>query len=144
METILNAIREFLRSCPVFDSRAKISADYLPEGIGQYSVEGAPTSAVVRQYINGDSVRAYNFLIAGREAYGEDIIINLENAGFYEQVADWMDAQTQHGSLPQLSEGKTALSVETLSTGYISEEGSNDAKYQIQCRLTYLQTYKED
>lgn len=139
MDTILSAITEYLKGCPVFDSKSQIYADYLPEKIDSYSIEGSPTSTIVQRYINGDSKRAYNFVIAGREPYGEDIIINLANAGFYERIADWMDDQTRQGNLPMLTQGKTAIKIEALSSGYISEEGTQDARYQIQCRLIYTQ-----
>lgn len=143
MESILSSIRQYLRDCPCFEDATKINADYLPSNIGQYSVEGSPTSSIIQWYVNGDSKRAYNFVIAGRELYGENVITNLANAGFYESIADWMDSQTRQGNLPVLAQGKTAMKIETLSSGYISEEGTTDARYQIQCRLTYLQTKQE-
>lgn len=76
-------------------------------------------------------------MLAGREPYGPETGLNLETSGFYEQLAAWMEQQTAKGQLPVLPGRARALGLEAVSSGYLSEETGENARYQIQCRLTY-------
>ena len=106
-------------------------------GEGGYSLSFTPAAQVLRRYTDGGTVRQAPFVLAGREPYGPEAGLNLGTSGFYEQLAAWMERQTAKGQLPVLPGQARALGLEALSSGYLSEENGENARYQIQCRLTY-------
>jgi hypothetical protein len=64
----------------------------------------------------------------------------LETIGFFESFSDWLQTQTDAGTLPDLDAGKTATGIEALGWGYMLEQGpSGTAIYQVQCKLYYKQ-----
>ena len=64
-------------------------------------------------------------------------------SGFYEQLADWLEMQSESGILPELPRGCTAQKIEVLTNGYcISADMQQKVqRYQIQCRLLYLKEF---
>ena len=135
--TIAQAIYDYFnRSCPLLQG-GRVGWDYLPADAGGYTIEMTPVATVIKEYVDGGSLRQCEFVIAGREDYGRDVLQNLDNSGFYEKLADWLEQQTAAGNLPVLPDRLTAQSLESLSSAYILQEGTDNARYQIQCRLVY-------
>ena len=136
--TILETIKEFIKSCPIIDG-GKIRAEYLGKEYGEYSIEVIPGDPIVKYYLDGSSERQFTFAFGSREYYGEDDIENINNSGLYESFAAWMEKMSFEEKLPELGDGKTARKIEALTPGYIFSEEGDSARYQIQCRLTYFQ-----
>lgn len=139
MESIIQSLWGYFLNCPLMADR-KINIDYLPEGGPvEYSIDTTPATEIVKQYVDGSSVRQYLFVIRSVEDYGSDVLQNLANSGFYERLAAWLETQTRAGNFPQLPEGKTSQKIEAQSTGYLFTTGPDVGRYQIQCRLQYYQ-----
>jgi len=141
MDSIIQGLREFLLTCPYL-GRSKINIDYLPEdarGGVEYSIDTTPATQIVKQYTDGSSIRQHLFVIRSVKAYGADTLQNISNSGAYEKISDWLEGQTRSRNLPDLPEGKTAQRIEAQSTSYLAAMGPDVGKYQIQCRLLYLQ-----
>lgn len=137
---IINAIRDYLRTCPLLDNN-RINVDFLGKEAVEYSIEPTPTDPVIRTYADGGTLRQYLFVFASREWYGPDVRMMLDNSGFFEAFADWIEEQSMRGNLPVLSGRRKSRSLEVLSSGYLFENTTNDAKYQIQLRLVYYQDF---
>lgn len=138
---IIESIYEYLSECPILQELSELKVDFLPKGTCTVSVEPTPTQTINAKYINGDSQRQYEFLIATRFDYTDDNAITIDNSGFFERLQSWFEEQTEAGNLPNLGEGKRAESIEALSSGYLFNVNENirDARYQIQCVLRYYQ-----
>lgn len=105
-DTIIQSLRDYFLTCPLMGDSA-INVDYLPEGPEvEYSIDTTPATEIVKQYIDGSSVRQYLFVIRSVNDYGPDVLQNLANSGFYENLAAWLEAQTRTGNFPSLPEGK--------------------------------------
>lgn len=137
--SVAAALYNYMLTCPLL-SNSDVNADYLGNNVGQFSVDCIPGDTVLRSYPDGSSVRVLQFAVSSRESYGPHTLQNLQNIGFFEQLSDWLETASQQNRLPELGENKTALSITPVSTVYILEEGADNARYQIQCRLKYLQT----
>lgn len=135
---IIEALRIYLRTCPLL-AGGRINVDFLPEKIGIYSIEAVPISEVIRQYVDGSSVRQFAFVIASREVYGSDIRQQIDNLGFFEMLSDWLHYQSKVRDLPDLGAGRTPLDIKTTTSGYAFVPDTDTARYQIQCRLEYFQ-----
>ena len=122
---------------PLQDDR--LDVDFLPADAGSYSLDAVPCKEWVRRYIDGSGEKQFLFNLCSREAMDETLRRQIDNLGFYEDFARWLDRQTMAGVLPDLGEGRKARRLECTSSGYVFLQGTNTAKYQIQCKLTYFQ-----
>lgn len=136
--SIMGAVREFLGGCPLFDGNT-LRVNFLGEDPQEYTLEDVPAAPVLKKYRNGSSVRQALFVLASRELYSRDAVENLKASGFYEQLSDWLDAQSFQRSLPRLPEGMTARKIEATTNGYCisADIEQNIQRYQIQLKLIY-------
>lgn len=122
---------------PLQDDR--LNVDFLPADAGSYSLDAVPCKEWVRRYIDGSGEKQFLFNLCSREAMDETLRRQMDSLGFYEDFSYWLDRQTMAGALPDLGEGRKARRLECTSSGYVFLQGTNTAKYQIQCKLTYFQ-----
>lgn len=138
---IIKALRDYIRTCPhldTFNNAIKVNVNYLEGSPDTYSIEEVPIDPIVKKYVNGDSIRQYAFIFTSREPYGIDVLQNIDNSGFYEKFADWIEDNNNKDILPLLDNGLESLEIKVTSTGYPFEVSEDTARYQIQLRLKYF------
>lgn len=139
VDSIIEGVRAYLRNYSELSTDAPVWVQYLGNDPIEYAILPLTGSRVVEEYINGTRIMSYPFAFQSMESTADDLA-RLESAGFYEAFADWLDSQTDAGSLPELPTGKTAEEILALGWGYLYEEGdSQTGIYQIQCELLYKQ-----
>lgn len=139
---IINSIRTFIRTCPhlqAFNGAIRVNVDYLPSETSTYSIEEVPVTPILKKYVDGSTQRQYAFIFTSRESYGDDVMQNISNSGFYENFMHWLEECSINENLPILEENKQAIKIEATTTGYAFQTDVDRARYQIQCRLTYFQ-----
>lgn len=136
---IIDSIRDYMLNCPVLDAYAKLNVDFLGTQPTEYTIDSQPTTNIVKQYVDGSAIKQFVFVFGSREYYGPDVLQNIENSGFYEELSEWFDKQSKIGNLPALKNGKKAIKIEALTTGYLFDATEDNARYQIQCRLIYFE-----
>lgn len=136
--TIIEAVRDFLKTCPVL-AGGRLNVDFLPEEALTYSVDVTPVNPVVKSYICGGSLRQFAFVFATRAFYGEEIRQQLDNLGLFESFADWLESRSRARDFPELGEGRAGKKLEVTTSGYVFAPGADTARYQIQCRFLYEQ-----
>lgn len=136
--SMIEVVRDYLLTyAPMGD--ALIHVDALGATPTEYAVIPMPGARVVEQYLDGGSLREFPFLIQSVFSTADEAA-RIENSSAYEDLADWLEAQTKAGSLPTLDTGKTAESIEAVTWGFVYEQGeSATGIYQITCKLTYQQ-----
>lgn len=138
--TNIEAVSAWLRTYPPL-ADGRIGVDFLPAEAQTYSVDAMPGKEIIKKYLDGSTVRQFDFVLASREFHGDDIAQNTGNLVFYEDFAQWVEAQNKFGGrLPSLADGRSVRSVEVTTTGYpffVDEHGT--AQYQIQMKMTYYQ-----
>ena len=138
---IINALRNYIRTCPhldTFNNAIRINVNYLEPNTDTYSIEEVPIEPILKRYINGDSIRQYAFIFTSREPYGIDVLQNIDNSGFYEKFADWIETQNNNEIFPLLDNGLEPLEIKVTSTGYAFAVTEDTAQFQIQLRLKYF------
>lgn len=136
--TIIESLKAYLKTCPNLADGALLEVDHNGPAI-QYAIVPLPGARVLETYIDGASLREFPFAFQTAAITADDAE-RIDNAGFQETFADWLEAQTEAGNLPALGAGKTAESIAATSWGYLFEQGESDTGvYQIQCKLTYHQ-----
>ncbi len=133
---MIKELHEFFKDCPLLDG-SQINVDYLESHSGGFTIETVPCEPVLRRYYTGGSLRQYCFLIALRRTYSGSVAENLKNEQLCEELAAWVEKCSNEGKLPKLSDGLTAQELEVTSGGYMYDEATNHARYQIGFRLIY-------
>lgn len=137
---IIKALRDYISQCPyLYEFNKGINIDYLDNDSTTYSIEEVPCEPIIKQYINGDTKRQYDFIFASRESYGADVFQNIENSGFYEDFSSWIEEESSKGNLPSLEGNRESLEIKVSTTGYAFQTDDNSARYQIQLKLIYFQ-----
>lgn len=133
-------LRKWFRGCPALSDSNRFRIDYLSENPTEYALYAVPTAIDYRENVLGEHIpkreQSLNFIFASKEQFGADVQQNLANLGFYDAVVNWIITQNASRNFPTLNEGTVTSIVPTL-TQYVAEAGSDNAKYQIQLRLTY-------
>ena len=117
-----------------------IHIDTLGKKPTEYAIIPVPGARIVEKYLDGGSLREFPFLIQSVESTVDELE-RIENSGFYESLADWLEEQTDAENFPNLGTGKTAESIEAMTWGFVYEQSeSQTGIYQITCKLVYEQT----
>lgn len=139
---IIESVRNFIKKCPqikTFDDAISININYLNEKLDTYSIEEVPVNPIVKRYVGGSTLRQKVFIFCSRNSYSEDVFNNINNSGFYEEFAEWIEEMNNKGELPELEGNKEAQKIEIITNGYAFATEVDKARYQIEFRLTYSQ-----
>lgn len=136
---IIEAVRDYILTCPLLKDLARINVDFLPEDASTYSIESVPTQTIISTDIDGSTTRQFVFVFASRLFYTDELRNNIDNSGFYEDFENWLEANSENDVFPTLDEGLTPTKIEAISSGYLFDIAGDysNARYQIQCRLIY-------
>ena len=137
--SIAEGLLSFINNCPYLDLTSRLGVDYLGSEINDYSIDLTPTTATIQTFLNGSSLKKQNFLFASRNVYSKDQAQNITNSGFFEDFQTWIESQNLSGIFPILGDNKKSQEVKALTGGYLMSVDGENARYQIQCELTYLQ-----
>lgn len=136
--TVMENVRAWLREYPGLDGR--LDVDFLDEAADTYSVDTIPCEEVVKRYLDGSTVKQFQFAVSSRRFYDQNITQNLGNLEFFEGLTAWVEQKAQARELPEMDGNRTAQKIVVTSTAYpfiVSEDGK--ARYQLQMRLEYYQ-----
>lgn len=140
--TIIRSLYDWFQNCELLNTDAPINVDMLEEDAGNYCLEVVPCNPVITKYADGSSKNQYLFIFASREYYSSDEVNNMKNLEFYEDLQEWIAEQNINEKLPVLPDGLTAQSIEMQTSGYVMDNNTKTARYQIQCRLKYIKEAK--
>ncbi|AYE35312.1 chloramphenicol resistance protein [Clostridium septicum] len=143
---IIDSLRNYIKKCPcldTFNNAIKVNVNYLEPYADTYSIEEVPIEPIVKKYVNGDSIRQYAFIFTSRKPYGVDVLQNIDNSGFYEKFADWIEDNNNNNYIfPLLDNKLEPLEVKVTSTGYAFAVTEDTAQFQIQLKLKYFKKGK--
>lgn len=128
-----------MRQCPLLENNRRINVDYLPNNPVEYSIDAIPSNTVIKRYTGGGAMKQFIFVFASKEYYGSDVLTNIENSGFYEDLSNWIETKSKRQELPKLSKGRESIDIEVLDSGYLFQADEDMARYQMQLRLTYYE-----
>lgn len=135
---IIDAIREYFLACDLLND-GKINIDFLGDK-PEYSIDPIPAEPTIKKYVDGEEVRQFQFAFTSKEYFDGDARTGIENSGFYQDLAEWIETNNANGVLPLLTNPKQdPIKVETMTHGYLFDVDAEFARYQIQCRLVYEQ-----
>lgn len=137
VNSIIEGLTDYFLQCPLLkDGVFRVNA--LGSEPVEYALESSITSPVLRTYVDGSSVRQYQFNFNSREAYSMDRIMAIQNESFYEDFSNWVEEQNALGNLPEMPEGCEAQALAVLAPGYMLDATMENAFYQVQLQLRYF------
>lgn len=136
--TIVESVRDFIALCPLLKDGC-LNVDRLGSNAIEYTIDTVPCEPIMKKYIDGSTLRQFEFVFASRESYGADVLQNIANSEFYEKFANWIEHNSNTGFLPILDEDRKSQALDVITCGYAYDTGDNSARYQIQLKLTYYQ-----
>ena len=132
---IIASIREYISDLDCM-ATFEINVNYLDGENDSFSIEEVPCNPIIKKYLDGSTLRQYQFVFCGREPYGAEILQNIENSTFYEDFANEIEEKNNNDVLPTL-EGMEATSLEITSNAYTVSVTEDTAMYQINLNLKY-------
>ena len=137
VNSIIEGLTDYFLQCPLLkDGVFRVNA--LGSEPVEYALESAITSPVVQTYVDGSSIRQYQFNFNSREAYSMDRILAIQNESFYEDFCNWVEEQSMIGNLPEMPEGCEAQALTVLTPGFMLDATMENAFYQVQLQLQYF------
>lgn len=136
--TVIQGVKDYFEGY-VGITGSVINTNFLGSQPTQFAIVPLAGERVVEVWLNDTQIIEYPFALQSVE-YNVNEFERTNSEGFYEALAEWLDDQSEAGTLPTLDVGKTAEKIEALGWGYLLEDGeSTTGVYQIQCKLTYKQ-----
>lgn len=142
-DSIIAGIINFFMACPLLQGGV-FRVNALGDTAIEYAIETSIFSPVLRTFINGDTERQYQFNFVSREYFSLDRVQSIQSSEFYEEFADWVEAQNALGNFPEMPEGCDPLSLAVQTSGYLFDASMRNARYQIQLQLIYYKEGKQN
>ncbi len=137
VNSIIEGLADYFLKCPLLkDGVFRVNA--LGSEPVEYALESAITSPVIQTYVDGSSIRQYQFNFNSREVYSMDRIMAVQNESFYEDLCNWVEEQSAAGDLPDMPQGCEAQALTVLAPGFMLDATMENAYYQVQLVLKYF------
>lgn len=134
---MIEKIRQYFIENSIIDENSRINVDFLGENPTEFALEPIPVNPILESYINGASLRQFQFQLLSCNDYGADVMQNMANSTYYENLYGLIESNNKKRILPNID---GVESIECLNSGGILDAGTNTARYSIQMRIIY---YKE-
>ncbi len=131
---MIEEIRKYLIENKIVDEECRVNVDFLGENPTEFAIIPIAVNPILKKYIDGSSLRQYQFQLISCSYYGADVLQNMANSKFYEELYDKIESFNDEGVLPDI---KGIESIECLNNGAILDATVNAARYSIQMRITY-------
>lgn len=132
---MIERIREYLRENKIIDDNCRINVDFLGENPTEFAIVPLSVDPILEKYVDGTSLRQYQFQLISCNDYGSDVMQNIDNSAFYEQLYNLIDEKNNKNILPKIN---GIVSIECLNNGAILDATTNTARYSIQMKISYL------
>lgn len=130
----IEKIRQYLIDNNIIDENYRINVDFLGENPTEFAIVPIPIDPILEKYVDGSSLRQYQFQLISCNDYGADVLQNMSNSKFYEDLYDLIELNNSKGILPDIN---GIESIECLNNGAILDATTNTARYSIQMKITY-------
>lgn len=131
---MIEKIRKYLIENEIIDEKCRVNVDFLGENPTEFAIIPIAVNPILKKYIDGSSLRQYQFQLISCNYYGADVMQNMANSKFYEELYDKIESFNDEGVLPDI---KGVESIECLNNGAILDVTTNTARYSIQMKITY-------
>lgn len=118
----------------IANNEYQINTNMLSNDINNYSLDKTPTETTVERWITGIEIHRDLFSFRSRMPYSQDVIVNLNNVGFFEDFEAKIKSNNENGILPEID---GIEKIECLNCGTMNYAETNTAEFDIQIQITY-------
>lgn len=117
------------------DNKYQINANFLTNDVNNYSLDRLPVDDNVEQWIIPTKKYREVYELRSRNSYGQEVMENLTNIGFFEEFEEIINSNNKKGVLPDI-EG--IESIECLNVGALSIADTQTSIFAIQIQINYI------
>lgn len=139
MKSIIESIREYFLDCPYLEDDVRLSVDFLGDQPLEYGIYSEPISPTIKKYVDGDELKQFGFIFTTRSHMSGDLVTQLENSAFFDNLIEWIQEQNYKEIYPDLEGERYPIKLEIVTNGYLSSAETGSSQYQIQMRLVYME-----
>lgn len=118
------------------DDNFSLNVNFIDTKPNNYSINLIPNERVEEKFINGTKVCQDTYYFVSRKEYTLDLIENMENIGFFEELIKLIETKNNHSILPSIN---GIESIECLDCGGLQSATPETALFSIQIRIKYLE-----
>lgn len=131
-------LMQYLEQCPELTGQT-FNFDFVGQNPIQWSLQIPTNTPELSTLINGDKEQKLDFILVSVSSFGEDTKGNINNLDGFQAIKQWFEENNRNFVYPDLGAGKTVTGVYAQTDGYIDATTESAARYQIQCRVEYVQ-----
>jgi len=132
---MIEKIRKYFIENDIIDENSRINVDFLGEEPTEFALIPIIVNPILEKYIDGSSLRQFQFQLLSCNYYGADVMQNITNSTFYEELYKMIEKYNRLKKLPDID---GIESIECLNSGGIVNAQTNTARYSIQMKITYF------
>lgn len=132
---MVEEIRNYFIKNNIIDKSNRINVDFLGETPTEFAIMPIPVEPIIDKFINGASRCQFQFQLVSCNDYGAEVIQNIANSNFYEDLYNKITKYNKEKNLPNIN---GIESIECLNNGAILTAGTKTARYSIQMRIIYF------
>lgn len=136
---LIESIRNYISNLDcmaTFDNA--INANYLAGEVDNFSIEEVPCNPVLKKYLDGSTLRQFQFVFCSREPYSAEILQNIDNSSFYEDFSNEIENKNSINILPIGADNIEPVELKVISSAYVVSTDEDTALYQINLKFKYL------
>lgn len=99
---MIEKIRKYLIENEIVDEECRVNVDFLGENPTEFAIIPIAVNPILKKYIDGSSLRQYQFQLISCNYYGADVMQNMANSKFYEELYDKIESNNDDGILPDI------------------------------------------
>ena len=136
---IIESIRDYIENLDCMKTfNNAININFLDGEVDSFSLEEIPCTPILKRYVDGSTLRQFEFTFCSREPYGAEIIQQIENSGFYEDFTGEIENKNHESILPKGIDNIIPIGIEIISSAYVVTAEEDTALYQINLNFKYL------
>lgn len=139
MKSIIESVREYFLDCPYLEDDVRLNIDFLGDQPLEYGIYSEPISPTIKKYVDGDELKQFGFIFTTRSHMSGDLVTQLENSAFFDNLIEWIQEQNYKEIYPNLEGERYPTKLEIVTNGYLSSAETGSSQYQIQMRLVYME-----
>lgn len=131
-------LMEYLEILPELKGQ-RFNFDFTSDQPTNYAVTIPTNNPDLTDDIMGNGKKQLVFYIVSVSPWGEDIMNNIDNLDFFQKVKKRFQDLNRKKIFPYLGDNKIVEKVTATTDGYIEATLTGVGRYQIQCRVNYIE-----
>lgn len=136
-------LMQYLEQCPQLKGQ-RFNFDFIGGEPIQWSLQIPTNDPRLSGTVTGDTHKKQDFILVSMSFFGDDVDVNIGNLDGFQAISKWFRKNNRNKVYPDMGAGKIVTGVYAQTDGYIEGTTESAARYQIQCRVEYVEKSETD